>query len=191
MIDNTTVPTPKVITTVVIPPTELPPTANQTVPPEAPIWLIRLLKWIFPVAALLFIALIAVPGFLQKWLWMRQLDYSSIFWTLFSVKVELIAAAFVFAVVFLWLNAKATAVSRHIATRSGALITGLGAALFASGLFTQWDTYLRFRYGGSFGLADPVFGVDLGFYVFRLPWYELLQGSLLFVTAMAILIVGA
>ena len=128
MIDNTTVPTPKVITTVVIPPTELPPTANQTVPPEAPIWLIRLLKGIFPVAALLFIALIAVPGFLQKWLWMRQLDYSSIFWTLFSVKVELIAAAFVFAVVFLWLNvrwagmgsgAKATAVSRHIATRSG------------------------------------------------------------------------
>jgi uncharacterized protein len=46
-----------------------------------------------------------------------------------------------------------------------------------------------FRYGGSFGIADPLFGVDLGFYVFRLPFYELLQGSItvLTVSALAIL----
>ena len=198
MIDNKTVQTPKIVTTIVVPPTELPPPANESVPAEPPIWLIKLLKWIFPVAALLFIALIAIPGFLQKWLWMRQLDYSGIFWTLFSVKVGLVSAAFAFAVAYLWLNvrwatmdAKTTSASRHVATRSGALLIALGAALFASGLFTQWDTYLRFRYGGSFGLADPIFGVDLGFYVFRLPWYELLQASLLFITAMAILVVGA
>ncbi len=201
MIDNKTVHTPRIITTVVVQPTELPPAANEPVsaaPP--PIWLIKMLRWIFPVAALLFIGLIAIPDFLKKWLWMRQLDYAGIFWTLFSVKLGLVSAAFAFAVAFLWVNvrwagigsgAKATEDSRHIATRSGALIIGLGAALFASGLLTQWDTFLRFRYGGSFGLADPIFGVDLGFYVFRLPWYELLQGSLLFVTGMAILVVGA
>jgi uncharacterized membrane protein (UPF0182 family) len=50
--------------------------------------------------------------------------------------------------------------------------------IFAMGVSAQWDTFLRFRYGGSFGIADPLFGVDLGFYVFRLPFYELLQGSI-------------
>jgi uncharacterized membrane protein (UPF0182 family) len=62
------------------------------------------MKWLFSVAALLFIALIAIPGFLQKWLWMRELDYAGIFWTLFSVKVGLTCAAFAIAFLFLWLN---------------------------------------------------------------------------------------
>jgi uncharacterized protein len=50
-------------------------------------------------------------------------------------------------------------------------------------------TYLRFRYGASFGVADPLFGIDLGFYVFRLPFYEMLQGSITVLTigALAIL----
>ena len=64
-----------------------------------------MLKWLFPAAALL-VALIAIPGFLQKWLWMRQLDYAGIFWTLFSVKVGLTCAAFAFAFLFLWLNVR-------------------------------------------------------------------------------------
>ena len=64
------------------------------------------------------------------------------------------------------------------------------ATVFAGALYAQWDTYLRFRYGGSFGLADPIFAVDLGFYVFRLPWYELLQTILLFVTLVTIVAVG-
>ena len=61
--------------------------------------------------------------------------------------------------------------------------------VFALSVSGQWDTFLRFRYGGSFGIADPLFGVDLGFYVFRLPFYELMQGSItvLTVSALAIL----
>jgi uncharacterized membrane protein (UPF0182 family) len=182
---------------------------------------VKLLKWLFPIAALLFIALIVIPGFLQKWLWMRQLDYAGIFWTLFSVKVALTCAGFIFALLFLWLNVwhadrtsvvlvgsdtsqapgsagkmtqarlKAIALARHIVARSTALLIGVFAAIFASVIYMGWDTYLRFRYGGSYGLADPIFGLDLGFYMFRLPWYELLQGSLLFLTAVAILAVGS
>ena len=62
--------------------------------------------------------------------------------------------------------------------------------IFAVGVSTQWDTYLRFRYGGSFGAADPLFGVDLGFYFFRLPFYELLQGSVTILTVAALAILG-
>jgi len=84
---------------------------------------------------------------------------------------------------------KAIAFARHIVTRGAALIIAIVAAVFASGLYTQWDTYLRFHYGGSFGFADPIFGLDLGFYVFRLPWYELLQSSLVFLTVLAVVAV--
>jgi len=58
--------------------------------------------------------------------------------------------------------------------------------IFALSVSGQWDTFLRFRYGGSFGIADPLFGVDLGFYVFRLPFYELLQGSITVLTLSAL-----
>jgi uncharacterized membrane protein (UPF0182 family) len=197
------------------------PNDVSTVGAPPPVWLVKLLKWLFPIAALLFIALIAIPSFLQKWLWMRQLDYAGIFWTLFSVKVVLTCAGFIFALLFLWLNVrhaarssvdmvgsetsqaagsagkmpqarlKAIALARHIVARSTALLIGVFAAIFASVVYMQWDTYLRFRYGGSYGLADPIFGLDLGFYMFRLPWYELLQGSLLFLTGLAIVAVGS
>ena len=63
-----------------------------------------------------------------------------------------------------------------------------GAALvFSLIFFGQWDTYLRFRYGGSFGLAEPLYGIDTGFYVFRLPFYELMQSSLTGLALMTLL----
>ncbi|HEX4143158.1 MAG TPA: hypothetical protein VHY91_06380 [Pirellulales bacterium] len=43
-------------------------------------------NWIGPVAILLFGTLVVIPELLQKWLWMRQLNYVDIFWTLLSVK---------------------------------------------------------------------------------------------------------
>src|SRR6204780_3292596 len=113
---------PNTVPTVVIPPVDLPSPTTEVRDTGPPAWLGKMLKWLFPVAALLFIALIAIPNFLQKWLWMRQLDYAGIFWTLFAVKVGLVCAAFAFAAAFLWLNvrwaalcsgAKSTAVSRH------------------------------------------------------------------------------
>jgi uncharacterized membrane protein (UPF0182 family) len=39
-------------------------------------------------------------------------------------------------------------------------------------------------------LPTLIFGVDLGFYMFRLPWYEFLQGSLVFMTVVAIVAVA-
>jgi hypothetical protein len=219
MIDSA-VQTPPEQPIVVIPSNELQPPVPELRIVEPPAWLGRTLKWLFPAVALLFIALIAIPGFLQKWLWMRQLDYAGIFWTMFSVKVGLACAGFALPLLFLWLNLRqahrsgitlvdshtpqaaaatdkpsqpglqATILVRHVMARSMALLVAVVAALFAMEFFAQWDTFLRFRYGGSFGLADPIFGLDLGFYLFRLPWYEVLQTSLMVMTLVAIVAVG-
>ncbi len=49
------------------------------------------------------------------------------------------------------------------------LMLGLGASLW-------WEDFLLSRYGGDFGIVDPVFNNDVGLYVFRLPFYRSLFG---------------
>ena len=177
-----------------------------------------LLGWGFFALVAIGIVLSVILGLVQKWLWMRQLDYAGIFWTLLSVKWSMFGLTLAIAILYLWINLRFA--TRHVdvseeggsfsrtftnsanANRSinisvspKLLVFVIGMAilivsfLVALGVSSQWDTYLRFRYGGSFGIADPLFGIDLGFYVFRLPFYELLQGSITFLTigALAIL----
>jgi hypothetical protein len=40
----------------------------------------------------------------QKWLWMRQLDYVGIFWTLLSVKWGIFGLALFVSILYLWIN---------------------------------------------------------------------------------------
>ena len=163
-----------------------------------------LLRWGFFALIAIVIVLSLVLGLVQKWLWMRQLDYVSIFWTLLSVQWGLFGVALFVSILYLWINLRFAARNidvsegssffskaiRHpadasrtinIDVSSKLLVLAFDAGivifslLFALNVSGQWDTYLRFRYGGSFGIADPLFGIDLGFYVFRLPFYELLQ----------------
>jgi len=67
----------------------------------------------------------------------------------------------------------------------------LGAALLSLifGLVAQsnWQLVLRFFNGQPFGLADPVFHRDIGFYVFSLPFLHSLQGWLVGALVMTIL----
>jgi uncharacterized membrane protein (UPF0182 family) len=177
--------------------------------------LLFILELLIPAAILLLIAVGMVTGYLQKWLWMGQLNYTGIFWKLFSVQWAMFAAAFAFVFLFMWINLRqalrnsgavgggASKSVMFASTKAGdqvnleltprllssaVVIVSLGLAWFAADIFfSQWDTYLRFRYGGSFGVSDPLYGIDVGFYVFRLPFYQLLQTSLMAVTALAIM----
>jgi len=176
----------------------------------------HLLRLVITAAVLLIIVLGMITGYVEKWLWLRQLDYAGIFWTLLSVQWAMFCSAFVFAFLYLWLNLR-QAVRNSTAFREDGragrpanlseadalaqtgldfsprllklaivLVSAGVALLFAFGLYTQWDTYLRFRYGGSFGVPDPLFGVDVGFYLFHLPFYGLLQTSLMLLTVLAL-----
>ena len=176
----------------------------------------HLLRLVIAAAVLLIIVLGIITGYVEKWLWMRQLDYAGIFWTLLSVQWAMFCSAFVFAFLYLWINLR-QAVRNSAAFREdgragrpaflseadalaqagidfsprllklAVVLVSAGVALFfALGFYAQWDTYLRFRYGGSFGVSDPLFGVDVGFYLFHLPFYGLLQTSLMLLTVLAL-----
>lgn len=42
----------------------------------------------------------------------------------------------------------------------------------ATGFSGEWNTYLLASHAQSFGMKDPLFGIDLSFFVFTLPWYR-------------------
>lgn len=54
-----------------------------------------------------------------------------------------------------------------------AALTGFFAGLSAQGRWSQW---LLFRNGGSFGVKDPQYHIDIGFYVFDYPFWRYLLG---------------
>jgi len=178
-----------------------------------------LLRWGLLALIAIVVVLSTVLGLVQKWLWMRQLDYAGVFWTLLSVKWGIFGVTLIVSVFYLWLNLRFAARNidfadgesffnkgfRHPADRNRTIDVDISARqlvfaidfailvlslIFALGVSGQWDTFLRFRYGGSFGIADPLFGVDLGFYVFRLPLYELLQGSITVLTLSALAVLA-
>ena len=196
------------------PETEPSDDVHRILPPST----VFLVKWGFFALVGIGIVLSVVLGLVQKWLWMRQLDYVGIFWTILSVKWGIFGVTLIISVLYLWLNLRFAAknidlvdgesffnkafkhpvdASRtiNVVVSPQLLVFAIDFAIvvlsliFAMSVSSQWDTYLRFRYGGSFGVADPLFGIDLGFYVFRLPFYDLVQGSItvLTVSALAIL----
>ncbi len=62
------------------------------------------------------------------------------------------------------------------------LIPALSAVVaFFAGLngASQWKTFLLATHASGFGLSDPVFGNDYGFYVFTLPFINFVQGWLM------------
>lgn len=69
------------------------------------------------------------------------------------------------------------AVSLRRAVVLGAIvITIILSLIFGSVLASQWELFLRFTNSVPFGQTDPVYGRDLGFFIFNLPMYSFIQG---------------
>ncbi|GAB4388569.1 MAG: UPF0182 family protein [Thermodesulfovibrionales bacterium] len=176
------------------------------------------LLWLAAVGVLAgLVVLSEAAGWLVQWLWMEKLGYGLIFWRLLGVKFALFGGAFAVVFVYFYLNLRVLVkrIIKHeelrearelfeleAAVRASRISPGLlkvfppGAAFlfglfFGSIFYAEWDTFIRFRYGGAFGGADPLYGVDIGFYVFSLPFYELIQNNLMAASLMALAIASA
>jgi uncharacterized protein len=65
------------------------------------------------------------------------------------------------------------------------------AVLLGIGVASWRDQVLLFANGGSFGSVDPQFGIDIGFYVFRLPVWSLLLSWVFNLLILTLLLVVA
>jgi uncharacterized membrane protein (UPF0182 family) len=70
------------------------------------------------------------------------------------------------------------------------IVAPILAFLLAVGFSNEWSTYLASRHATTFGVKDPLYGMDLSFFVFTLPWYRALIsftfGTLLLVTLLTL-----
>src|SRR6201988_2061230 len=140
------------------------------------------------------------------WLWFGELGYRSGFTTQLVTRIivglvgGVLMGAIVFGAlalayrtrpVFVPTNGPNDPVARYrTAVMTRLRLIGIGVPVIV-GAFTgflvqtYWDRVQLFIHGGSFGIADPQFGKDLGFYAFDLPFYRLVLGYLFAATFLA------
>jgi uncharacterized membrane protein (UPF0182 family) len=160
---------------------------------------------------LLLTSLRGIAGFYTDYLWFDSLGVGSVFRGVLGAKVAL-AVIFTGAFfVLLWVNlviADRLAppfrpggpdeefLERYhevVSGRTGWVRGGVSAllALIAgAGVSSQWNSWLLFLHGGKFGVKDPQFHTDIGFYVFKLPFLSFVTGWL-FASLLIVLIVTA
>jgi uncharacterized membrane protein (UPF0182 family) len=139
----------------------------------------------------LFLSARGIAGFYTDELWYDALGQTDVFWGVIGAKVALAA---IFTVVFgsllvlnLWIADRLAPKSRAPGPEEQFIeryqqIVGRRAWLFriTIGLLfglvagvpvaSQWKDWLLFTHSVSFGQKDAEFGMDIGFYVFRLPF---------------------
>ncbi len=76
----------------------------------------------------------------------------------------------------------------HSLVAGGALVL---AALIALGEAGNWDVALRFIRQVPYGQSDPLYGKDIGFYLFSLPAYVALKNWMLLTLVLSALVAGA
>ncbi|MDP2766661.1 MAG: UPF0182 family protein, partial [Candidatus Methanoperedens sp.] len=129
---------------------------------------------------ILFILSAKLVDLFTDYFWFGEVGYLGVFLTVLKTKIMLGAVAFALLFAFMYINirvaVKNTSGLNFLLIYSGAiLIISLLFGLFAS---LKWDIVLRYLNQVPFNLHDPIFGHDISFYVFSLPFYNFLLNSL-------------
>ena len=139
--------------------------------------------------------------FITDLMWYGQLGFQSVVWTQFGVKIVLwVAYALLTAVVGFvaaWLAIRARPdgsdgstvrvngnvveigqkVSSSTARRIAVAVSAVVGVAFGSRFNANWSEVLLMFNAQSFGVKDPQFGIDNGFYVFVLPGLKLVMSA--------------
>jgi uncharacterized membrane protein (UPF0182 family) len=159
--------------------------------------------------------------FLVDWLWFSEIGYPGVFWTTILAQAATFCAAFLATVLILWANgALAYRLARSpwarlpdlgwerggVATPPDPLevirhhsrwpfVIGCGASLIAIlvswGQVHNWSVFLRFFYQIPSGATDPIYGNDIGFYLFSLPAFIAIRNWMLLTLFLSALFAGA
>jgi uncharacterized protein len=92
-----------------------------------------------------------------------------------------------------WPNHSRTGVAQpntHQLTPFLILGSAATAAIFGFAFYGEWDRFLRLVWAQDFGTSDPIYLRDIGFYLFVLPFLNLVQTSLVLLTLSGTLMLG-
>ncbi len=156
-------------------------------------------------AILVFILVGIVISIYPDWLWFGNLNFAPVFWTMALGKYGVAAVIWLLMLVSLSLNLYAaqrihSASEPKITEIAGMPVSGkslttliLAAILIVSFIIAskgseQWNMVLSYFNQHPFGSTDPVFGKDIGFYVFSLPFYLYVREQLLIILLFAAMV---
>lgn len=155
---------------------------------------------LLPIAlALLIGALMSIGtilGIYTDWAWFSAIGYLSVFKEILLIRILLFVffTGVTFAFFYFNINYALKASPDQSRARDYRSIVVLVVAFFSilMGLsFSgQWKTVLLYLNQVGFGISDPVFGLDVGFYVFDLPLYHFIKNVALILTLLAIVAVA-
>ncbi|UCC39662.1 MAG: UPF0182 family protein [Candidatus Aminicenantes bacterium] len=131
--------------------------------------------WIWVVYALIIIK--AIPHYFVQYWFNQSLGYQSIFWTNVRMQFFLFVIYSIAVAVAIYVPIRLHAVSRLL--RKSAIHFSIWIGMFAGWLLAKY--YLQFLLafnGVPFGKMDPVFGKDIGFYVYTLPTLKISLAAL-------------
>ena len=148
------------------------------------------------VFALLFFGAPSMVRFYTDWLWFGEVGYQQVFTTIVRSEASLFTMAFVVSVLWLVVNLRLALGSvgegrpifttqqgmevalpgrQQLRTITSAIAMVLSAliGLYAS---AQWETWVTWQKAVPFGLQDPILGRDTSFYLFTIPFLQLMRG---------------
>jgi uncharacterized membrane protein (UPF0182 family) len=175
--------------------------------------------WIIAaVVFVIFLWLARVVGeVLVDWLWFSSVGYLQVFWTTLAAEVAVFGGTFVATAIVLWLNGwlarrLAQRPSTPLAATFGSqpppdpfallrdrlpwhrIIAGsaaLLALLVAAGEADDWSILLQYLNQVPYGANDPLYGKDIGFYLFSLPAYVQIKNWMMLALILSALFAGA
>lgn len=150
------------------------------------------IKWIILAFIVLIILFASLIGFITDFLWFRELDYVSVFFTKLFTQLKIGIPTFVVItfLAYVYLKFLKRGYFKKIESseqtdhrRLNFISWGL-AGLFGivTTYFTVtrlWFSFLEFSNSTSFDLEDPLYDLDISFYVFRLGFIEELNQILI------------
>ncbi len=143
----------------------------------------------------------------ESW-WFEAVGFEEVFWTRISWQIGIWIVTFAIYSSFLWFNywlatsltrdrsfrlfegSELEPYSKTISKLAALVLIFLVAFSAATASSAVWQTILKFFNATDFNRSDPIFGKDIGFYLFQLPLYEGLQNWLfnLLVTGLVVAI---
>jgi uncharacterized membrane protein (UPF0182 family) len=165
----------------------------------------RILLGILAVAFLVAVVFPWLASFATDWLWFKEIHFESVFLTSLVARVVLFVVTALVAFVFLygnlrWASRGVDLPTLIMHTESGvrldisrfvpklvlaiAIVVAFFAAIIVS---AQWMPALMFLHGVPVGETDPLFGRDIGFYIFKLPAISGALGALVVFTFVALI----
>jgi hypothetical protein len=156
-------------------------------------------------AILVFILVGIIVSIYPNWLWFVNLNFAPVFWTMALGKYGVAAVIWTLIIVTLSVNLYAAQRlhgegEQKITEIAGMPVSGrtlntliLAAILIVSFIIAskgsvQWNMVLSYLNQQPFGSTDPIFGKDIGFYVFSLPFYLFVREQMLIILLFAALV---